>query len=57
MELEAFTGGLMRYRTLFVLNRFNRYSIRLPAALGTRGVTVRVYQYWAGVARAAQRTL
>jgi hypothetical protein len=57
MQLEAFTGGAARYRALFVLDRFNRYSIRLPAGLGTHGVTVRVYQYWAGLAHAALGTL
>jgi hypothetical protein len=57
MELEAFRGSALRYRALFVLNRFNRYSLRLPAALGTSGLRVRVYQYWAGLGRAAQRTI
>jgi Cellulase (glycosyl hydrolase family 5) len=57
MELEAFVGGVLRYRALFTLDRFNRYSIALPAVLGTRGVGVRVFQFWAGSARAAQRTI
>jgi len=57
MELEAFRGSALRYRALFVLNRFNRYTIKLPAALGTSGLRVRVYQYWAGLSRAAQRTI
>jgi hypothetical protein len=57
MELEAFHGSALRYRALFVLNRFNRYSLRLPSALGTSGLRVRVYQYWAGLGRAAQRTI
>jgi polysaccharide biosynthesis protein PslG len=53
MELEAFVGTLLRYKVLFTLNRFNRYSIRLPAALGTHDLRVQVYQYGAGPARAA----
>ena len=57
MQLEAFQGSLLRYRALFVLNRFNRYSIALPAALGTSGLQVRVYQYWAGPGRDAQRSI
>ncbi len=57
MELEAFQGNLLRYRALFVLNRFNRYSIALPSALGTSGLRVRVYQYWAGLGTAAQRSI
>jgi hypothetical protein len=54
MQLEASVGGVPRYRVLFSLDRFNRYSIVLPAVLGTRGLEVRVFQYWAGLGRAAQ---
>jgi hypothetical protein len=57
MELEAFQGSPLRYRALFVLNRFNRYSIALPAVLSTSGLRVRVYQYWAGLGRAAQNSI
>ncbi len=57
MQLEALQGGLLRYRALFTLDRFNRYSIPLPRALGTHGLTVRVYQYWAGRGRDAQRSI
>jgi Cellulase (glycosyl hydrolase family 5) len=56
MELEAFQGSVLRYRALFVLDRFNRYSIALPGALDSHGLRVRVYQYWAGVGKAAQRS-
>ncbi len=38
MELEALQGGLLRYRALFILDRFNRYSIALPSVLGTSGL-------------------
>jgi polysaccharide biosynthesis protein PslG len=57
MELEAFAGGVLRYRALFVLDRFNRYSIALPSALGASRLSVRVYQYWAGRAKAVQRNI
>jgi hypothetical protein len=57
MELEAFQGSLLRYRALFILDRFNRYAITLPAALGTSGLRMRVYQYWAGVGKAAQQSI
>lgn len=57
MQLEVFRGPLLRYRALFVLDRFNRYSITLPSVLGTRGLRVRVFQYWAGVGQAAQRSV
>jgi hypothetical protein len=57
MQLEAFQGSLLRYRAVFTLDRFNRYSIALPRVLGTHGLRVRVYQYWTGVSRAAQRSI
>ena len=57
MELEGFVGGVLRYRALFTLDRFNRYSIALPTVLGTRGLRVRVFQFWAGSATAAQRSI
>jgi polysaccharide biosynthesis protein PslG len=57
MSLEAFKGSVLRYRALFTLDRFNRYSIALPRVLGKRGLRVRVFQYWLGSARAAQKRL
>jgi hypothetical protein len=57
MELEAFQGSVLRYRALFTLNRFNRYALALPSVLGTSGLRVRVYQYWAGPGRDAQRSI
>jgi polysaccharide biosynthesis protein PslG len=57
MELEGFQGNVLRYRALFVLNRFNRYSIALPSVLGASGLRVRIYQYWAGTGMAAQRNI
>ena len=57
MGLEAFQGSVLRYRALFVLNRFNRYSIALPSALGSSGLRVRVYQYWTGLSSSVQRSI
>jgi hypothetical protein len=57
MELEAFQGTLLRFRALFILDRFNHYSIALPHVLGTSGLGVRVYQYWAGTSKGAHRTI
>ncbi len=57
MELEAFQGTRLRYRALFTQDRFNRYSVPLPALLGTSGLRVRVFQYWTGPARAATRRI
>jgi hypothetical protein len=57
MGLEAFKDKLLRYRAIFKLNRFNRYSIVLPSALGTSGLRVRVFQYWGGLGKAAQKRI
>ena len=57
MGLEAFQGASLRYRALFILDRFNRYTLKLPKALGTHGLRVRVFQYWAGVSHGAQRSI
>jgi hypothetical protein len=57
MELEAYQGTVLRYRALFVLNRFNEFSIALPKVLGTSGLRVRVFQYAEGPAEAAQRSI
>jgi len=57
MQLEAFKGGVLRYRALFTLDRFDSYSISLPSVLGAHGLRVRVFQYWAGAGRAAQRSI
>lgn len=57
MELEASVSGVLRYRALFTLDRFNRYSIALPTVLGTHGLQVRVFQFWAGTAGAARRSI
>ncbi len=57
MQLEAFQGTVLRYKALFTLNRFNRYTVPLPRALGTHGLTVRVYQYWQGSGTDAHRSI
>jgi hypothetical protein len=57
MQLEAYRRGVLRYRALFTLDRFNRYAITMPRALGTRGLRVRVYQYWTGPGKAAQKSI
>ncbi len=56
MELEAFQGSVLRFRSLFILDRSNRYSIALPRVLGSTGLRLRVYQYWAGQGSGAQRS-
>jgi hypothetical protein len=56
MGLEA-SNSRLRYKATFVLDRFNRYSIELPAALGARGLRVRAYQYWSGAGKAARKSI
>jgi polysaccharide biosynthesis protein PslG len=57
MHLEVLRGNVPRFRAIFTLNRFNRYSIKLPSALGTSGLTVRVFQNWMGPGRDAQKRI
>jgi polysaccharide biosynthesis protein PslG len=57
MTLEALQGTLLRFRAVFALDRFNRYSITLPQVLGTHGLTVRVYQFRTGPTKATQKRI
>ncbi len=57
MRLEVLRGTRPRYWVVFTLNRFNDYSITLPAAVSLRGLNVRVYQYWSGPASAAEKKI
>jgi Cellulase (glycosyl hydrolase family 5) len=57
MQLEVSAGGALRYKALFTLDRNDRYSLTLPRVLGTHGLQVRVYQYWMGASRAAQKSI
>ncbi len=57
MRLEVLRGKHLRYWTVFTLNRFNDYSITLPAAVSVRGLNVRVYQYWSGMASAVEKKI
>ncbi len=57
MRLEVLTGTTLRYRVFFDLDRYDRFSLRLPSVLGTSGLTVRVYPWWQGSARAAKSSI
>jgi hypothetical protein len=57
LQLEAFQGKVLRYRSVFVMNRFNQYTIHLPSVLGSTGLRVRVFQYQTNPARGAQRSI
>jgi hypothetical protein len=52
-QIEALSGSGIRYTAQFTLNRFNGYSIELPAVLGTSGLRVTVFQDWMGTSTAA----
>jgi hypothetical protein len=56
MGLEAFEGSRPRFRAVFVLDRFNHFSIALPRVL-RRPLRVVVFQYWKGLAGAAQGSI
>jgi hypothetical protein len=56
LRLEVLERGSLRYWATFSLDRFNHYSIALPAQLGTQGLDVRVYQLAAGVRAATARS-
>ena len=57
MQLEAFQGSMLRYRALFTLNRFNQYSIALPAVLGTSGLHGARLPGLDGTGRDAQKSI
>jgi hypothetical protein len=57
MQLDAYRGSVLRFRAVFILDRFNRYTITIPAVLGTHGLRVRVYQYWSGPGKAVQKSI
>jgi hypothetical protein len=54
-EMNVWQGRTIRYRVAFRLDRNGHFRIALPAALGTRNLTVQVFQYWLGARRAAVR--
>jgi hypothetical protein len=57
MQLEAFSGRQAVYRAQFTLDRFNRYSVSLPRALGAQDLRVSLFQYWMGTAKAASASI
>lgn len=50
LELNVFRGGRLAYKATFRLARDRTYRLRLPKALGTSGLRVRVFQYWQNAA-------
>lgn len=46
LQIEVKKNGKLRYRAAFRLTSKGTYRIKLPLALGTRNLRVRVFQYW-----------
>jgi hypothetical protein len=57
MQLEVLQHGVPRFRALFGLDRFNRYSLTLPRVLGSHGLQVKVWQPWSGIARGSTKSI
>ena len=57
MELQTYVGGALRYRAIFVLDRFNHFSLKLPKVLGVTGLQVSVFQFGQGSSRAARASI
>ncbi|HEX3511514.1 MAG TPA: glycosyl hydrolase [Solirubrobacteraceae bacterium] len=57
MELEAYRAGALRYRAIFLLDRFNRFSLAVPSVLGTSGLQVVVFQYGQGSSHAIRASI
>jgi len=57
MHMEVLQHGVPRFRALFGLDRFNRYSLTLPRVLGGHGLKVKVWQQWSGVAAGATKRI
>jgi hypothetical protein len=57
LELEVLKAGVPSYRAILGLDRFNDYSLTLPASAGTHRLLVRVWQYGNGVASATHRRI
>jgi len=57
LQLEVLKGQQPVYRAQFTLDRFNRYSLTLPSAVGTQNLRVSVFQYWMGTAKAASASI
>jgi len=53
-ELEVNIGPSLHYKASLTPDRFNRYSLSIPARRGTRGLRVHVYQCWSGEGAWAQ---
>ena len=57
MELEAFRGGQSPLQGTVHARPLRPLLDRATQCLGTRGLRVRVYQYWTGAGRNAQRSI
>ncbi len=56
LELDAYKRGRLAYKASFQLDRFNRFTLKLPPQLGVHDLRVRVFQYWSGVSATKRMT-
>ncbi len=57
MGLQVYQGPTLRFKALFTLDRYNRFSVTLPVVLGQSGLRVVVFQFWAGQGLGAQQSI
>jgi hypothetical protein len=53
--LRVYRDDRLRYRAVIRVSRFGRYSVKLPAVLGTSGLRVRLTSDWSGASVARKR--
>jgi hypothetical protein len=51
LEVDVYKRGRLRFKATLRMDRSRHFSVRLPSALGSHGMRVRVYQYWTRVSR------
>lgn len=55
-RVEVRRGGVLRYRAVLRLDSTTRFSLRVPSAIGTRGLRVRLVDAWRGGSGTVRRT-
>lgn len=53
--LRVKVGGQLRFRATFAMSRFNRFSIGIPASIGTSGLSATLTPRWTGKATRVRR--
>jgi hypothetical protein len=55
--LSAYQGRTLRFKAIFRLNANNQFLYKLPAALGTHGLRIKLYQMWQGPQHAVSKSI